>query len=103
VSAETDSYSETARRLGLDPRTARDRVDPAWLAPLEHAVHADHVAYEPGPGRQRLRLPLVNVLGRPVLPPREITWMFDVEFGTLAAQLDPVMCENSAQGYAASR
>ena len=32
VYARTGSYSETARRLGLDPRTVRDRVDPAWLA-----------------------------------------------------------------------
>jgi len=35
VYAQTGSYSETARRLGLDPRTARDRVDPAWLAALQ--------------------------------------------------------------------
>jgi transcriptional regulator with GAF, ATPase, and Fis domain len=35
VYALTGSYSETARRLGLDPRTARDRVDPAWLAALQ--------------------------------------------------------------------
>jgi transcriptional regulator with AAA-type ATPase domain len=34
VYAQTGSYSETARRLGLDPRTARDRVDAAWLAAL---------------------------------------------------------------------
>ncbi len=37
VYAQTGSYSETARRLGLDPRTARDRVDPAWLATLQGA------------------------------------------------------------------
>jgi transcriptional regulator with AAA-type ATPase domain len=35
VYAQTGSYSETARRLGLDPRTARDRVDAAWLAVLQ--------------------------------------------------------------------
>ena len=35
VYAQTGSYSETARRLGLDPRTVRDRVDPAWLAALQ--------------------------------------------------------------------
>jgi hypothetical protein len=34
VYAQTGSYSETARRLGLDPRTARDRIDAAWLAVL---------------------------------------------------------------------
>ena len=34
VYARTGSYSETARRLGLDPRTVRDRVDAAWLAAL---------------------------------------------------------------------
>jgi hypothetical protein len=34
VYARTGSYGETARRLGLDPRTVRDRVDPVWLAAL---------------------------------------------------------------------
>ena len=47
-------------------------------------------AYEPGPGRQGLRLPLVDVLGRPVLPPSEIARLFDAELGTPAAQLDLV-------------
>ncbi len=47
-------------------------------------------AYEPGPGRQGLRLPLVDVLGRPVLPPSEIARLFDAEFGTPAAQLELV-------------
>jgi hypothetical protein len=47
-------------------------------------------AYEPGPGRQGLRLPLVEVLGRPVLPPSEIVRLFDVELGTPAAQLELV-------------
>jgi hypothetical protein len=47
-------------------------------------------AYEPGPGRQGLRLPLVEVLGRPVLPPSEIVRLLDVEFGTPAAQLELV-------------
>ena len=47
-------------------------------------------AYEPGPGRQGLHLPLVDVLGRPVLPPSEIARLFDAEFGTPAAQLDLV-------------
>jgi hypothetical protein len=34
VYADTGSYTETARRLGLDPRTVRDRIDRAWLATL---------------------------------------------------------------------
>jgi DNA-binding NtrC family response regulator len=34
VYAETGSYSETARRLGLDRRTTRLKVDPVWLAAL---------------------------------------------------------------------
>jgi hypothetical protein len=44
-------------------------------------------AYEPGPGRQGLHLPLVEVLGRPVLPPSEIVRVFDRVFGTPTAQL----------------
>jgi Permuted papain-like amidase enzyme, YaeF/YiiX, C92 family len=47
-------------------------------------------AYEPGPGRQGLRLPLVHVLGRPVLPPSTVARLFDTELGTPAAQLDLV-------------
>jgi hypothetical protein len=47
-------------------------------------------AYEPGPGRQGLRLPLVEVLGRPVLPPSDIARLFDAELGTPAAQLELV-------------
>jgi DNA-directed RNA polymerase specialized sigma24 family protein len=34
VYAETESYQETARRLGLDRRTVRARVDRALLARL---------------------------------------------------------------------
>jgi hypothetical protein len=34
VYAETGSYSETARRVGLDRKTARLKVDPVWLAAL---------------------------------------------------------------------
>ena len=34
VYAQTGSYTETARRLGLDRRTTRLKVDPAWLAEL---------------------------------------------------------------------
>jgi len=45
-------------------------------------------AYEPGPGRVGLRLPLVEVLGRPLLPPSEIVRLFDAELGTSAAQLE---------------
>jgi Permuted papain-like amidase enzyme, YaeF/YiiX, C92 family len=47
-------------------------------------------AYEPGPGRQGLRFPLVDVLGRPVLPPSEIARLFDAELGTPRAQLELV-------------
>src|SRR5262249_57983029 len=47
-------------------------------------------AYEPGPGRQGLRFPLVEVLGRPVLPPSEIARLFDLELGTPTAQLELV-------------
>jgi hypothetical protein len=47
-------------------------------------------AYEPGPGRQGLLLPLVDVLGRPVLPPNEIVRLFDAEYGTPGAQLELV-------------
>jgi hypothetical protein len=47
-------------------------------------------AYEPGPGRRGLRLPLVEVLGRPVLPPSEIVRLFNAEYGTPGAQLELV-------------
>jgi hypothetical protein len=47
-------------------------------------------AYEPGPGRIGLRLPLVEILGRPVLPPNEIVRFFDAELGIPAAQLELV-------------
>ena len=40
VYAETGSYSETARRLGLDRRTTRLKVDPVWLAVLRGTVTA---------------------------------------------------------------
>ena len=55
-------------------------------------------AYEPGPGRQGLRLPLVDVLGRPVLPPSEIARLFDVELGTPGAQLELVRFLDSRAG-----
>jgi hypothetical protein len=47
-------------------------------------------AYEPGPGRQGLRLPLVEVLGRPLLSPSEIVRLFDAEIGAPSAQLQLV-------------
>jgi len=34
VFASTGSYQETARRLGLDRRTVKDKVDEAWLERL---------------------------------------------------------------------
>jgi DNA-directed RNA polymerase specialized sigma24 family protein len=34
VYAQTESYSETARRLGVDRRTVRDRIDRALLERL---------------------------------------------------------------------
>jgi hypothetical protein len=34
VYADTGSYSETARRVGVDRKTARLKVDPGWLAAL---------------------------------------------------------------------
>jgi transcriptional regulator with AAA-type ATPase domain len=42
VYAQTQNYNETARRLGLDSRTVRDRVDPAWLAALRDGDGASH-------------------------------------------------------------
>lgn len=56
-------------------------------------------AYEPGPGRQGLRFPLVDVLGRPVLPPSEIARVFDTELGTPAAQLELVRFLDGRGGY----
>ena len=35
VYAETGSYQETARRLDLDRRTVKDKVDPELLSRLE--------------------------------------------------------------------
>jgi DNA-binding NtrC family response regulator len=49
VFARTGSYLETARRLGLDRRTVKDRVDPALLARLRGAGPADG----PQAGRRR--------------------------------------------------
>jgi transcriptional regulator with GAF, ATPase, and Fis domain len=51
VYAQTGSYTETARRLGLDPRTARDRVDPTWLAALQGA-NGDPESAASGPPRR---------------------------------------------------
>ena len=41
VYAETGSYQETARRLDLDRRTVKDKVDPALLARLESDLGTD--------------------------------------------------------------
>jgi hypothetical protein len=59
-------------------------------------------AYEPGPGRQGLRLPLVEILGRPLLPPSEIARLFDTEFGTPTAQLDLVRFLDGGGGNGAA-
>jgi transcriptional regulator with AAA-type ATPase domain len=42
VYARTGSYSDTARRLALDPRTVRDRIDATWLAALQAANGGSH-------------------------------------------------------------
>jgi hypothetical protein len=39
VFASTGSYQETARRLGIDRRTVKDKVDPAWLDRLRSDGH----------------------------------------------------------------
>ena len=39
VFARTGSYQDTARRLGLDRRTVKDKVDPAWLDRLRSDGH----------------------------------------------------------------
>jgi len=41
VYARTGSYQETARRLGLDRRTVKDRVDPALLAELRAPANGE--------------------------------------------------------------
>jgi hypothetical protein len=45
-------------------------------------------AFEAQPGRRGLRLPLVQVLGRPTLPPNEIVRLFDAEADRSDRQLD---------------
>ncbi len=45
-------------------------------------------AFEPPPGGRGLRLPLVQILGRPTLPPNEIVRLFDVEADRPDRQLD---------------
>jgi len=37
VYADTGSYQETSRRLGMDRRTVKDRVDPVFLESLRGA------------------------------------------------------------------
>jgi transcriptional regulator with AAA-type ATPase domain len=49
VYAQTGSYGETARRLGLDPRTVRDRIDPAWLTALRNGDGAWRLERGPRP------------------------------------------------------
>ena len=45
-------------------------------------------AYEPQTGRRGLRLPLVQILGRPTLPPNEMVRLFDAEADGADRQLD---------------
>jgi hypothetical protein len=47
-------------------------------------------AYEPGPGKTGLSLPLTEVLGRTTLPPNLIARMYDEELRTVGQQLDLV-------------
>jgi hypothetical protein len=55
VYAETGSYLETARRLGLDRRTVRLKVDPTLLPALR--AEAGSVGTDGRPGRRRRRPP----------------------------------------------
>lgn len=48
-------------------------------------------AFEPGPGSRGLRLPLVEVLGRPVTPANEIVRQLDRDWGTPEQQLELVL------------
>jgi DNA-binding NtrC family response regulator len=66
VYAETGSYSETARRVGVDRKTARLKVDPAWLAALRgtgavpldgHGTTASSINDGEGPTAPRRRSP----------------------------------------------
>ena len=42
VFAQTRNYQETARRLGIDWRTVKEKVDPAFLAQLNGGRPPDH-------------------------------------------------------------
>jgi len=48
-------------------------------------------AYEPAQGYRGLRLPMLNIMGRMVLPPNEILRLFDKEFGTPDQQMEFVL------------
>jgi hypothetical protein len=48
-------------------------------------------AYEPSRDLPGLKLPLVELMGRQVLPPNEIARLFDQDFGTAAQQFDLVV------------
>ena len=51
VYARTGSYEETARRLGLDRRTVRERIDPALLAELRGSAPSPSQGEGRGEGR----------------------------------------------------
>ncbi len=55
-------------------------------------------AYEPAQEFQGLHLPLLNVLGRKVLPPNEIARLFDKEFGIPEQQMDFVLFLDGYEG-----
>jgi len=48
-------------------------------------------SYEPATGTRGLRLPLVEMLNRPVLPANEIVRQFDEQFGTAQQQFDLIV------------